>query len=119
LYNYTPYQPNAAALSAGWGTAPCGAYGNRNFYLYFTGWFGSTRNPSYYATAIRQSPYPKLNPGQGKTVYIDYKNNGSLNWYDDVSAPTVGVKPIHLAASKPINRKSAFSFRWPSAGRPN
>ena len=43
LYNYTPYQPNQAALDAGWGTAHCGAYGNRNFYLYFTSWFGSTR----------------------------------------------------------------------------
>jgi hypothetical protein len=43
LYNYTPYQPNQAALNAGWGTVSCGAYGNRNFYLYFTSWFGSTR----------------------------------------------------------------------------
>lgn len=44
LYNYTPYQPNAGALNAGWGTAHCGSYGNRNFYLYFTSWFGSTRD---------------------------------------------------------------------------
>jgi len=46
LYNYTPYQPNQAALDAGYGSAPpCGAYGNRNFYLYFTDWFGpTTRN---------------------------------------------------------------------------
>lgn len=43
LYNYTPYQPNSGALNADWGTAPCGAYGNRNFYLYFTSWFGNTR----------------------------------------------------------------------------
>jgi len=42
LYNYTPYQPNQGALDSGWGTAHCGAYGNRNFYLYFTSWFGST-----------------------------------------------------------------------------
>ena len=42
LYNYTPYQPNQAALNAGWGQVGCGAYGNRNFYLYFTEWFGST-----------------------------------------------------------------------------
>jgi uncharacterized protein with LGFP repeats len=42
LYVYTPYTPNAAALAAGWGTATCGAYGNRNFFLYFTSWFGST-----------------------------------------------------------------------------
>lgn len=44
LYRYTPYQPNAAALAAGWRTASCGAYGNRNFYNYFTDWFG----PTYY-----------------------------------------------------------------------
>lgn len=44
LYNYTPYQPNQGALNAGWGTAHCGAYGNRNFYLYFTTWFGSTKD---------------------------------------------------------------------------
>ncbi len=42
LYNYTPYQPNAGALAAGWGQADCGAYGNRNFYLYFVDWFGPT-----------------------------------------------------------------------------
>ena len=40
LYRYTPYQPNQAALDAGYGTVTCGAYGNRNFYLYFTDWFG-------------------------------------------------------------------------------
>lgn len=40
LYRYTPYQPNAGALAAGYGTAPCGAYGNRNFYAYFEDWFG-------------------------------------------------------------------------------
>ncbi|HZB19486.1 MAG TPA: hypothetical protein VE463_06565 [Blastococcus sp.] len=43
LYNYTPYQPNAAALAAGRGTGDaCSAYGNRNFWGYFTDWFGST-----------------------------------------------------------------------------
>ena len=40
LYRYTPYQPNAGALAAGYGTAPCGAYGNRNFFAYFEDWFG-------------------------------------------------------------------------------
>ncbi|HRN90145.1 MAG TPA: hypothetical protein PK265_00200 [Candidatus Saccharibacteria bacterium] len=42
LYNYTPYQPNKSALDAGYGLGDsCGAYGNRNFYLYFNDWFGS------------------------------------------------------------------------------
>lgn len=44
LYRYTPYQPNSAALNAGYGTGDvCSAYGNRNFYLYFMDWFGSTQ----------------------------------------------------------------------------
>jgi len=41
LYRYTPYQPSKEALAAGYGTTvECGAYGNRNFYLYFEDWFG-------------------------------------------------------------------------------
>lgn len=44
LYYYTPYQPNGAALRAGYGNGDgCSAYGNRNFYNYFTDWFGSTQ----------------------------------------------------------------------------
>ncbi|MGP6176484.1 hypothetical protein ACTU6U_04180 [Microbacterium sp. A196] len=44
LYYYTPYQPNAAALNAGYGEGDgCSAYGNRNFYQYFVDWFGSTQ----------------------------------------------------------------------------
>lgn len=43
LYIYTPYRPNQAALNAGWGTGDgCSSYGNRNFYLFYTNWFGST-----------------------------------------------------------------------------
>ncbi|MGY1845719.1 LGFP repeat-containing protein, partial [Modestobacter sp. SYSU DS0875] len=46
LYNYTPYQPNDAALRAGSGTGDgCSAYGNRNFWIYYTDWFGSTQVP--------------------------------------------------------------------------
>ena len=44
LYRYTPYQPNDGALAAGYGTAYCGAYGNRNFYLYFQDWFGGIKD---------------------------------------------------------------------------
>jgi hypothetical protein len=49
LYNYTPYRPNQAALNAGYGTGDsCSAYGNRNFYIYFRDWFGSTWGNTYY-----------------------------------------------------------------------
>ena len=50
LYRYTPYQPNAGALAAGYGTASCGAYGNRNFYLYFEDWFGGITNEKHTLT---------------------------------------------------------------------
>lgn len=43
LYIYTPYRPNQAALDAGWGTGDgCSSYGNRNFFLFYTSWFGTT-----------------------------------------------------------------------------
>lgn len=42
LYIYTPYTPNDAALRAYPGEAPCGAYGNRNFWFMFNEWFGTT-----------------------------------------------------------------------------
>ena len=49
LYDYTPYQPNSAALAAGYGSGDsCSSYGNRNFYLYFNDWFGSSFGNSYY-----------------------------------------------------------------------
>lgn len=42
LYNYTPYQPNRAALNNLYGPGDaCSAYGNRNFWVYFNNWFGS------------------------------------------------------------------------------
>ena len=50
LYIYTPYQPTRAALAAGpsgvSSTSPdydCATYGNKNFWGYFTDWFGSTQ----------------------------------------------------------------------------
>ena len=49
LYNYTPYTPNDAALAAGAGLGDeCSSYGNRNFYRFFTAWFGTTGSaPAY------------------------------------------------------------------------
>lgn len=43
LYNYTPYTPNAAALANLGGTGnSCSSYGNRNFWYFYTSWFGAT-----------------------------------------------------------------------------
>ena len=46
LYIYTPYRPNAAALANMYGTGDgCSSYGNRNFWSYFTDWFGQFAGP--------------------------------------------------------------------------
>lgn len=47
LYNYTPYQPNAAALANLGGTGDsCSSYGNRNFWVHFSNWFGPPTGPN-------------------------------------------------------------------------
>ncbi|WP_382307451.1 hypothetical protein [Herbiconiux sp. UC225_62] len=45
LYYYTPYQPNAVAMSNVYGaqTDGCSSYGNRNFWRLYTDWFGDPR----------------------------------------------------------------------------
>ncbi|UOW01518.1 cell wall-binding repeat-containing protein [Agrococcus sp. SCSIO52902] len=66
LYNYTPYQPNAAALANLYGSGDtCSAYGNRNTWRIWTDWFGdptitlptATRvsGADRYATAVQVS----------------------------------------------------------------
>ena len=43
LYYYTPYVPNEAAMRNLYGTGDvCSAYGNRNFWRFYTDWFGDT-----------------------------------------------------------------------------
>lgn len=52
LYNYTPYQPNAAALRNLYGEGDgCSAYGNRNFWRMYTDWFGDA-----HAAPVKELP---------------------------------------------------------------
>ncbi len=57
LYTYTPYQPNAASLAAGYGLASggCGAYGNRNFFLLYSDWFGDPRAKNNVVTKVESA----------------------------------------------------------------
>lgn len=82
LYRYTPYQPNSSALNAGYGTGDvCGAYGNRNFYLYFSDWFGSPHISIDGHTAdIVEGIYsiaPKTDTKQSLEVHNASTKNGS------------------------------------------
>jgi len=101
LYNYTPYRPNSAALRAGYGSGDsCSAYGNRNFWLYFTDWFGSTQSPGgdaiLTAYAARGGASGPLGPWTtwvycglvGGGCFQAFQN-GHLYW-----SPTTGVAAI-------------------------
>jgi hypothetical protein len=101
LYTYTPYQPNAAALAAGYGTATCGAYGNRNFWLYYNDWFGSP-NDFYASSDSSVTVYTDdtkahvtnanvINANQRLYIVMSFRNNGNTVWYN--SGPT----PMRLA----------------------
>lgn len=88
LYRYTPYQPNASALNAGYGTGDvCGAYGNRNFYLYFTDWFGSTQadpwgklaTPRYFELT---QDIKRVHPYTGVPIEDDLLAKGRIIYYD-------------------------------------
>lgn len=50
LYNYTPYQPNRAALDNLYGTGDpdCSSYGNRNFWRMYNDWFGPTQRSPFF-----------------------------------------------------------------------
>lgn len=80
LYNYTPYQPNAAALNNLYGTGDsCSAYGNRNFWRLWRDWFGVT-----YAndTDVAHPNGTLITDGIG--VYL--VNNGQRSW---IKSPAV------------------------------
>ncbi len=72
LYNYTPYQPNAAALANLNGTGDsCSAYGNRNFWKLYNDWFGTTtvsyaQNSTYAKSACN---IPSYNSDQVGRMY--------------------------------------------------
>ena len=84
LYSYTPYQPNQAALNAGYGVGDgCSSYGNRNFWLYFRDWFG-------FGAAPQPEPVPLTGDwnGDGKdtvsiktgnSIRIDINGDGNFN----------------------------------------
>jgi len=79
LYYYTPYQPNAAALAAGYGLGDsCSAYGNRNFYQYFTDWFGSTQIPGYTISKTASSADVYLVAGGSRWRIADVESYGEL-----------------------------------------
>ena len=78
LYQYTPYQPNGAVLDAGPGiVVNCGAYGNVNFYYYFTQWFGSTQGGVELKGITLPEESMQLKTGSGLALSFDGTENGA------------------------------------------
>ena len=115
LYNYTPYQPNKAALTNLYGTGDsCSAYGNRNFWRTFTDWFGDPR--------AGISPFGGINLVQGATGAIIVQG-----WAIDPDAATTPVQ-IHVYIGGPPGKgefhyigpaslsRSDVASRYPDAG---
>ncbi|WP_229051817.1 hypothetical protein [Aeromicrobium sp. Leaf350] len=99
LYYYTPYQPNAASIAAGAGTGDsCSSYGNRNFYRYFSDWFGSTQGGA--VRLIRTAADP--------TVYlIDGLRRWSVASLDDYNELIQVFGPLNTVSASFVNRYAA------------
>jgi len=80
LYIYTPYTPNDASLNAYPGTAPCGSYGNRNFWFMWQEWFGST-----YAGVHITSPL-RVTSQFGNSVFAGIPVTASFDLTNDSSS---------------------------------
>lgn len=98
LYNYTPYQPNVAALNNLYGVGDeCSAYGNRNFWRLFNDWFGPTTSDSDAHTIN----FIRLNHSSGRVEQIGASsissyaiiNRNNLTAYPAV-APDGAVVPL-------------------------
>ena len=79
LYSYTPYQPNRAAINAGYGNGDgCSAYGNRNFWSYFNDWFGSTQGMVYDGVDYSKVFDPEYYQSNNLDIKSTFGNNPSL-----------------------------------------
>ncbi len=126
LYSYTPYQPNEAAKNAQFGTGDrCSAYGNRNFFLYFTEWFGSTHRQPYswnrldtvvYKDASmreRVADSSTLRAGDRLYVTVVAQNTGIETWRN------YGANPTRIGTANPNDRVSTFCNEgWVDCSRP-
>ena len=107
LYFYTPYTPNDAALKNLYGSGDsCSAYGNRNFWRFFTDWFGDPVGGGFLLKSATSGTYlivdnnkylisdpetvKALSPlGPLGTISADY-----LNTFNDAGPMTRVVKAI-------------------------
>ncbi len=125
LYNYTPYQPNQAALNNMYGTGDsCSAYGNRNFWRIYNDWFGSTIDP-FDNSNIRLTSSLAITPSnnlvQNQTYTASYSITNSANYPIAIGSPFVMVRgpqgqnldiPADQNVTIPANGTYTYSKQW-------
>lgn len=69
--------------------------------------------PYWRASNVGQSAYPSLAPGQGKPVFVRFKNTGAWTWRDStVNWP--GLPAVQLETTVPTAGNSIFAYGWPN-----
>jgi hypothetical protein len=101
LYNYTPYQPNQAALNNLYGSGDgCSAYGNRNFWRMFHDWFGPTTGSGFIRAKADNcsSGCPQYVIYGGLKQYIPSSQILNAWGLTDEKAPLISVDASYLAS---------------------
>jgi uncharacterized protein with LGFP repeats len=118
LYYYTPYQPNAASLRAGYGEGDgCSSYGNRNFFNYFTDWFGSS------TIAVQGSIAAAWNANGGSAGWLGgpvasmiYTGANGSGWYQRFQNGTIYV--VNGGATTILKASSLIHSTYTRSGGP-
>lgn len=115
LYNYTPYQPNAAVLAGR--PDSCSSYGNLNFWSFYTDWFGSTHS-RYAVTGDFLDLWSRLGYASSPLGAPTWerlgglRDGGSFQPFERgfiYSSPATGTHYV----------TSAYDAAWPSSSREN
>ena len=113
LYNYTPYQPNQAALTNMPGAGDsCSSYGNRNFWYIWNKWFG--RTTGYRVKGLIGERYNLLggeSGGMGLPTGPEIKRPGEIYWQDFENGVIIGRYDTGFWENKGLIRK-----RWGELG---
>ncbi|GAA2242199.1 hypothetical protein N1031_14700 [Herbiconiux moechotypicola] len=100
LYYYTPYQPNATAMSNVYGgqTDGCSSYGNRNFWRLYTDWFGDPR-----AANNPHGAFDSVNPVAGGVQVTGWAVDASTDKTVSLTVTVDGANPTTVAADQRLD----------------
>jgi len=93
LYYYTPYTPDDAALANMYGLGgPCSSYGNRNFWRFYTDWFGDTHAPS--VSSNDYGPGVVARDGAGALWYYQGDRKGAFRGRAQLAADASAYRSV-------------------------